>query len=59
MNPTLDEILHDIFVVGISAAAIFVKNPISQQRAGSIINLLNQIVLPIADSLLNPPAPAK
>jgi hypothetical protein len=53
---TIDEILHDIFVIGISAASIFVKNPNSQQHAASIINLLNATVLPIADSLLlNPP----
>lgn len=54
---TLDEILHGLVVLGITAAALFVKNPNSQQHAVSIINLVNQAVLPIADQLLNPPAP--
>lgn len=53
-NAQLDQILHDVFIVGISAAALFVKNPNSQQHAASIINLLNQVVLPIADSFLTP-----
>jgi len=53
---TVDAILHDIFTVGISAAAIFVKNPNSQQHAASIIQLLQTSVLPVADSLLTLPA---
>jgi hypothetical protein len=55
---TIDEILHSLVVLGISAAAIFVKNPNSQQHAASIINLTNSVVLPLADAFLNPPAQA-
>lgn len=55
---TADAILHDIFVVGISVAALFVKNPQSQAHAASIIDLLNRVVLPIADGWLNPSVPA-
>lgn len=58
-NKTLDAILHDIFLVGIAAASIFVKNPNSQQHAASIVNMLNSTVLPIADELLNPPPASK
>jgi hypothetical protein len=51
---TLDEILHALVVLGITAASIFVKNPKSQAFAGNIINATNQVVLPVADALLNP-----
>jgi len=53
-TPEIDQILHDVFIVGISAASLFVKNPNSQQHAASIIDLLNRVVMPIADSFLNP-----
>jgi hypothetical protein len=36
-------ILRDIFELGIGAAAIFVKNPASQQRAANIITILQTI----------------
>ena len=36
-------ILRDIFELGIGAAAIFVKNPASQQRAANIIAVLQTI----------------
>ena len=52
---TLDAILHDLIFAGISAAAIFVKNPNSQQHAASLISLVQTTVLPLADALLNPP----
>lgn len=51
---TVDQILHSIFALAITAATIFVKNQQSQQHAASIINLTNSLVLPVADSLLNP-----
>lgn len=54
VNATIDEILHALVILGITAASIFVKNPNSQQHAASIINATNQVVLPLADSLLNP-----
>ena len=53
----IDEILHALVLLGITAASIFIKNPNSQQHAASIINAVNTTVLPIADALLNPPAP--
>lgn len=34
------EILHDIFVLGIGAASIFVKNPASQQKAVTLVTIL-------------------
>ena len=49
----IDEILHLIVSVGIKAASIFVKNPKSQQSAANIIGLVNDVVLPVADGLLN------
>jgi len=52
---TLAEILHALVATGIGAAAIFVKNPESQQHAGQIINLVQTTVLPIADAMLNGP----
>ena len=55
-SATIDEILHALILLGITAASIFVKNPNSQQHAVSIINAVNSTVLPLADSLLNPPA---
>ena len=55
-NATIDVILHALVLLGITAASIFVKNPNSQQHAASIINATNQLVLPLADQLLNPPA---
>lgn len=54
----LDEILHALVIVGISAASIFVKNPNSRNLAGQIINVMNTNVLPTVDSLLNPPPAA-
>ena len=43
-------------LLGITAASLFVKNPNSQAHAASIINATNEVVLPLADALLNPPA---
>ena len=54
----LDEILHALVLLGITAASMFVKNPNSQQHAVSIINATNQIVLPLVDSLVNQVPPA-
>lgn len=51
----LDEILHAMVFLGMTAAAIFVKNPTSQAHAASIINLTNTVVLPLADQLLAKP----
>lgn len=34
------EILHDIFILGIGAASIFVKNPASQQKAVTLVTIL-------------------
>lgn len=51
----LDEILHALVLLGITAASLFVKNPNTQAHAASIINATNQVVLPLADALLNPP----
>ena len=53
----LDEILHALVVIGISAASIFVKNANSRVLAGQLINVINTNVLPLADALLNPPVP--
>ena len=55
-NATIDEILHAMVILGITAASIWVKTPKSQAFAASIINATNQIVLPLADSLLVPKA---
>lgn len=55
---TIDQILHDLFYVGISAASIFLKNPASMAKAQSIASLLGNVLLPITDSLLNPPVAA-
>ena len=52
----LDEILHALILLGITAASIFIKNPNTQQHAATIINAVNTTVLPLADELLNPPA---
>lgn len=54
---TIDEILHGLVTLGIVAASIFVKNENSRARAGQIINTTNQVVLPLADQLLNPGQP--
>lgn len=54
INATIDEILHALVILGITAASIFVKNPNSQAHAASIINATNQVVLPLADALLVP-----
>jgi len=58
VESTIDEILHALVMLGITAASIFVKNPKSQALAGQIINATNQVVLPMADSVLNPTTPA-
>ena len=50
---TLDEILHGLILVGMTAASIFVKNPASQQHAATIIDLLNKVILPLAEEMLN------
>jgi hypothetical protein len=53
----LETILHDLFALGITAAALFVKNPAHQTQAASLVALTQQL-LPLADSLLNPAAVA-
>jgi hypothetical protein len=45
-------------MLGITAASIFVKNPKSQNLASQLINATNQVVLPMADSILNPTSSA-
>lgn len=55
---TADEILHDIFIVGLSAAALFVKNPKSQIFAQNIANILQSVVLPLVDAQVNKDSPA-
>ena len=39
-----NSIFHDLFVLGITAAAIFVKNPASQQKASTIVNTLQTLL---------------
>ena len=39
-----ETILHDLFVVGIGAAALFIKNPNSQAKAGIIISILQSLL---------------
>lgn len=45
----INELLHKLFVVGVGAAAIFVKNPASQQKAATIISILESL-LPHAEA---------
>jgi hypothetical protein len=44
MTQTLSTILHDLFLVTVTAASIFVKNPNSQQQAASLISLANGLL---------------
>lgn len=42
---TLEQtILHDLFLVGVAAASIFVKNPASQEKAATLIGILQQLL---------------
>lgn len=54
IDATIDEILHALVILGITAAGLFVKNGDSKAHAASIINATNQVVLPLADALLVP-----
>lgn len=36
----VETIVHDIFLVGLAAAAFFVKNPNTAQRAGQVVSIL-------------------
>ena len=36
-------VIHDIFVLGLAAAAFFVKNPQSQQKAATIVSILQSL----------------
>lgn len=47
-----DEILHDVITAGIIAAGFFVKNPNSQQKAQTLIQLVTQDLLPMLDTQL-------
>ena len=38
-------ILHDIFVIGLGAAAFFIKNPNTANRAGQVIQILQGLQL--------------
>lgn len=40
----LQKILGDLFLIGAAAASVFVKNPASQARAGSIIAILQDLL---------------
>ncbi len=48
MTPQLNAgnklLIHDLILVGLTAASIFVKNPQSQEKAGILINLINSIL---------------
>jgi hypothetical protein len=41
---SFNDILHDIIAAGLVSAALFVKNPESQQRAAVIINAVNPLI---------------
>lgn len=41
----VETILHDIFVIGLGAAAFFIKNPATAQRAGQVISILSGLQL--------------
>ena len=45
----LSTLLNKLFVVGVGAAAIFIKNPNSQQHAAQIITILEEL-LPHAEA---------
>lgn len=36
--------MHDLFLVGVAAASIFVKNPGSQQKAATLIGILQELL---------------
>lgn len=39
-----DEVLHDVLLMGALAASVFVKNPVHQAIAGSLINAVNELL---------------
>lgn len=42
---TLEQkIIHDLFILGVTAASIFIKNPASQQKAGILIGILQDLI---------------
>ena len=46
IDPVIVEtILHDVFVIGLAAAAFFIKNPGTAQRAGQVVNILSGLQL--------------
>lgn len=42
---TVETILHDMFVLGLAAAAFFIKNPNNAARAGQVVSILQGIEL--------------
>lgn len=55
IDPVMVEtIFHDIFVLGLAAAAFFIKNPGTAQRAGQVVNILSGLqVAPVPPLLGN------
>lgn len=53
-NATLNLLLHDLFLLAVTGASIFVKNPVTQQHAQTLTQLASALLDQIAPT---PPAP--
>lgn len=49
---TVEEIVHALLALTISAAALFVKNPNSQAHAATMVTVGTNVLLPLADQLV-------
>lgn len=43
VGQVVDNVLKDLFVLGVGAAGIFIKNPAHQTEAAAITNVLTQL----------------
>ena len=51
VTAVVDTVLNDLFEVGTIAASLFVKNPNSQQKAGTFITAIGQVLALIESQL--------
>lgn len=47
VSSTVNTVLHDLFMLAVSAAALYVKNPDHQEKASVLINLANGLLADI------------
>jgi hypothetical protein len=48
-SPVVNQLARTLFTLGVTAAAIFVKNPHSQEKAGIIIQALQSLMPHISE----------